>query len=86
MSTVEDFAAAQAAEYAIYRAVVPIYHDGARAFNPGDPVPASNVEEHGYLASGFVVEAGTPIPVPETPTAPTAPIGEPVVVDNTQEG
>jgi hypothetical protein len=39
----EDYAAAQAAEYGQYRAVVPIHIGNARAFNVGDAVPASHV-------------------------------------------
>jgi hypothetical protein len=34
---------AQEAEYGEYVAVQPIAIDGARAFNPGDPVPKSHV-------------------------------------------
>ena len=61
MSDVEDFAAAQAAEYAAYVATETILVDGARAYNAGDPVPASNVERHDYLTLG-VVKASNPAP------------------------
>ena len=40
----EDYAAAQAAEYGRFRAVVAINIGNARAFNVGDAVPASHVE------------------------------------------
>lgn len=40
----EDYAAAQAAEYGRFKAVVPINIGNARAFNVGDAVPASHVE------------------------------------------
>jgi len=79
MSDVEDFAAAQAAEYAEYVAVEPILVDGARAYNPGDPVPVSNVEAHGYLESGLVRKASDPDSEPaEQPPPP--PQGDPVVI------
>jgi hypothetical protein len=42
--TPEEFRAAQVAEYGTYVATEPIYIDGARAFNAGDPVPVSHVE------------------------------------------
>lgn len=40
----EELAAAQAAEYGTYVATKTITIRGARAFNVGDPVPASHVE------------------------------------------
>jgi len=55
------YRAKQAAEYGTYVAVVPIYHDGARAYNAGDPVPVSNVKRHGYLAQGLVCEVDDPV-------------------------
>lgn len=66
----EGYAAAQVAEYGIYVAVVPIVHDGARAYNEGDPVPVSNVEKYGYLQQGLVRAIGEPAP----PAASTTPI------------
>lgn len=42
-SPAEDFAAHQAAEYGEFVAVEAIVIAGARAFNPGDPVPKSHV-------------------------------------------
>lgn len=41
--TAVEQAAEQAAEYGTYAAAEPIFIDGARAFNPGDLVPASHV-------------------------------------------
>lgn len=41
--TPEEFQAAQAAEWEEYVAVNVITINGARAFNPGDPVPKSHV-------------------------------------------
>jgi hypothetical protein len=80
MSDVEDFAAAQAAEYATYVATEAILVDGARAYNPGDPVPASNVEKHGYVQLGVVRKASDPVPELVEPAPPETPQGEPVVI------
>jgi hypothetical protein len=43
-ATVADLREAQAREYGQYVALGPIDIDGGRAFNEGDPVPASHVE------------------------------------------
>lgn len=40
----DDYEAQQAAEWGKYVATEVIYIGGARAFNPGDPVPASHVD------------------------------------------
>lgn len=42
--TVEDREKERLAEYSKWVALVPIDIYGARAFNPGDPVPVSHVE------------------------------------------
>lgn len=67
MSTIADYLEAQRAEWGAYVATVPIDINGGRAFNVGDPVPASHV------ASGVVsadqVEAVKAAPV--DPNAPT---------------
>jgi hypothetical protein len=42
-STAEEVREEQEAEYGRYRANSPIYIDGVRAFNEGDPVPVSHV-------------------------------------------
>ncbi len=42
--TVEDYLKAQKAEWGTYVALEAIDINGARAFNAGDPVPASHVE------------------------------------------
>ena len=83
MSDVEDFAAAQAAEYATYVATEPILVDGARAYNVGDPVPASNVEKHGYVQLGVVRKATDPAPEPAADEPLVALQGDPVVIDTT---
>lgn len=40
----EEYRQQQAAEYGTYVANKPIDFGGARAFNPGDPVPVSHVD------------------------------------------
>lgn len=57
-SPAEDFAAAQAAEYGEFVATEVITIDGARAFNPGDPVPKSHVTR-GVVAKEQVARQGT---------------------------
>jgi len=46
------------AEYSQYEAVLPIEFGGARAHNPGDRVPASNVAKYGLLERGLVKKIG----------------------------
>ncbi len=53
MSSVDEYREAQVAEWSQYVAAEPIYIGGARAFNPGDPVPASHVER-GVVGKGQV--------------------------------
>lgn len=57
--TLEQLKAAQAEEYGQHVAVTAIEHDGVRAYNRGDPVPASNVKRHGYEAAGLTAKVGT---------------------------
>lgn len=56
--TLEEYRAAQQREYATYKAILPIFHDGARAYNVGDPVPISNVETHSYEVGVQVERVG----------------------------
>lgn len=46
-------------EYGEFVALQPITHDGARAYNVGDAVPAANVEQWGYLDLGLVARKTT---------------------------
>lgn len=69
--TVEEYRAEQQAEYGQFRALLPIFHDGARAYNPGDPVPSSNVELHGYEV-GIQVERVGDTPAVEASVAGSA--------------
>lgn len=59
MSELEDFAAAQEKDWSQFVAVAPIFHGAARAYNPGDSVPASNVALHGYDKQGLVARRDT---------------------------
>jgi hypothetical protein len=59
--TVEQYLDEQRAEWGAYVATVPIDVNGARAFNPGDPVPASHV-------TGGVVRKDEVRPVKATDT------------------
>lgn len=98
MSSVEEFAAAQHAEYSTYVATVPILHGGARAYNPGDPVPVSNVEAYDYVAQGFVRKVEDPAPAAPpaataypvqfapAPPASAAPVAADTTPDNAEKG
>jgi hypothetical protein len=57
--TLEEYRKEQAAEYGEFVAVEQIFYDGALAFNPGDAVPKSNVERHGYLDDQLVARRTT---------------------------
>lgn len=57
--TAEDAMAATRKEYGQWVAAAPIYHGNALIHNPLDPVPASNVELHGYDKGGLVVKTGS---------------------------
>lgn len=57
-NTVEDYLKAQQAEWGTYVAVVPIFVNGARAFNAGDAVPVSHVEG-GIVPSSSVAKINT---------------------------
>lgn len=46
-------------EYGQFVALVPINVGEARAFNPGDAVPASTVKANGWLADKLVAKVGT---------------------------
>lgn len=53
---VQQHRAAQESEYGTYVAVAPITFNGASAYLPGDPVPTTNVELHGYAEQGLVAK------------------------------
>lgn len=57
--TATDLAKAQEAEYGTYVAITPIDHEGVRAYNPGHPVPVSNVKQYGYDKDGLVAKVDT---------------------------
>lgn len=57
--TAEDALAASEKEYGQYVAAQQIFVGTALAYNAGDPIPASNVERHGYAANGLAIKVGT---------------------------
>lgn len=60
MTTAEEYREVQAKEYSAYVAVDRISIDGALAFLPGDPVPASTVERaDSPIDRSLVTKAGT---------------------------
>lgn len=56
--TVEGYLKEQASEWGAYVALEPIDINGARAFNPGDPVPASHVSR-GVVSKASVAATNT---------------------------
>ena len=56
--TVEQYSQALRAEWGAYVALVPIFFEGVRAFNAGDPVPASHVES-GLVSTEQVAKTTT---------------------------
>lgn len=67
MSTIADYLEAQRAEWGAYVATVPIDINGGRAFNVGDPVPASHIES-GVVSADQVEAVKATAPVDSTPT------------------
>ncbi|GLW32274.1 hypothetical protein [Actinoplanes regularis] len=53
-----QFRMEQEAEYGQFVATSDIYVGTALAYREGDPVPASNVERHGYDKNGLVAKTG----------------------------
>lgn len=56
---VKSFRQQQVEEWGTWVAVQQITFNGALAYNPGDPVPASNVSRHGYDSKGLVARVGS---------------------------
>jgi hypothetical protein len=56
---VKSFRQQQVEEWGTWVAVQQILHNGVLAYNPGDPVPASNVSKHGYDSNGLVARVGS---------------------------
>lgn len=71
----EEHAAAQAAEYGTYVATKTIEIGGARAFNVGDPVPASHVER-GVVDADAVAKTTTKAARAAVEQSPTTTIKE----------
>ena len=66
---------AQEVEYSTYVATEVILIDGARAFNVGDPVPASHIER-GVVASDSVAKSTTKAARAAVEQSPTTTIKE----------
>jgi hypothetical protein len=89
--TFTDHAAAIAEEYGRYVANQPIFIGGARAFNPGDPVPVSHLDR-GLVQAQQVTDLAAPEveePAPAAApargrgtTAPTSSAGSPPAADS----
>lgn len=69
----ERYQQEQDKEWGAFVATSPIFYNGARAFNPGQPVPASHVKLYGYDKDGLVAKTGTK--AAEKATADTTPEG-----------
>jgi hypothetical protein len=48
---------ARSEDYSKWVALEQIYYDGGLAYNPGDPVPDTNVQRHHYDEAGLVRRA-----------------------------
>lgn len=57
-ATADEHKAAVEAEYGTYVATEPIFIGGARAFNAGDPVPVSHVD-NGVVSASVVAKVTT---------------------------
>ncbi len=61
MTQLTDFEAAQAKEYGQYVAAETIFIGGARAFNAGDPVPASHIVSGAVAAEQVTAVEAAPV-------------------------
>ncbi len=57
--TAEEYQARLDHEWSTFVAVGYIQHDGVLVAKPGDAVPVTNVEQHGYLEAGLVAKTST---------------------------
>lgn len=93
VATAEETAAfrsEQEREYGQFVALADISFNGARAYNAGDPVPATNVAKYGYDTAGLVAKVGTKAGAEairaihaNATTTPTADAGSPVSLNVT---
>jgi hypothetical protein len=83
--TADQYETEQAAEYGKYTAIVPIDYFGLRAFNVGDPVPASSVDgDDAWVPKDFVATSGAyqgsqTVPPPEPPAIDPTTVAAPAV-------
>jgi hypothetical protein len=54
-----EYQARLAREWGTYVAVGYIHYDGVLIAKPGDAIPITNVEQHGYLEAGLVAKTTT---------------------------
>ncbi len=80
-SSTAQYESAQVQEWGKYRARVAIDFYGTRAYNVGDPVPASAVDGDGaWVSPEFVEQSGTPFEGSQTVVDPAPPTVDPSTV------
>jgi hypothetical protein len=80
-TTADDLEQQQKQEWSTYVAKVAIDFYGVRAFNPGDPVPASAVDgADGWVSPDYVDKRATPFEGSPTVVPPEAPAIDPATV------
>ena len=75
----EKYQAGQIGEWEAYIASEVIEIDGARAFNPGDAVPASHVERGVITLSQVIARSEAKTEIPSSPAPPALRGGGPYV-------
>lgn len=74
-TSAEDHRLAVVEEYGQFVATTAITHDGVRAYNVGDSVPATNVDRWGYEGAGLVKRVGSAPAEQEAPADEPTPKG-----------
>ncbi len=57
--TAEEYQERLDREWSTYVAISYIQHDGVLVAKPGDAIPITNVEQHGYVEAGLVAKTST---------------------------
>jgi len=79
--TADDYERQQAQEWTTYTAKVAIDYYGTRAYNPGDPVPASAVDgPDGWVSVDYVDKRATPFEGSDTVVPAEPPTIDPATV------
>jgi len=81
-TTLEQYQAGQISEWDAYVASEIIDIDGARAFNPGDAVPASHVERGVVKLSQVIARSAVKAEIPNKPVPVELRGGGPIVIAN----